>query len=75
MTTVQLKPLLHRRGEPIGIYFSKDGQLNVTLKQVKGIKWSQTHRCWYMSLNKESFLLIKAALKEVVTSSSTTWHL
>lgn len=56
---ITLKPLTHRQQECIGIYFTKNHNLQQLVKTLKGIKWSQTHGCWYLPLVKENFELIK----------------
>jgi len=57
-----LKPFLHRSGEQIGIYFQNSLPLNIVIKSKAGGKWSQTGKCWYVPMNRESFEKIKAAL-------------
>ena len=59
---ITLKPFLHRSGEQIGIYFQKSLPLNIVIKSKAGGKWSQTGKCWYVPMNRESFEKIKAAL-------------
>jgi len=66
MKKVTLKPLQHRRQEMIGIYFDGDAQLSRLLKKQPGIKWSQTNKCWYAPLNKETHSRLIAALKDIV---------
>lgn len=63
MKQITLKPLYHREEECIGIYFSNDTALNIATKNA-GAKWSQTNKCWYMPLNKESYNKLHTALKE-----------
>ena len=50
-----LKPLYHRGLESIGIYFENNSVLNTSMKKVPGIKWSQTNKCWYLPLSRDSF--------------------
>lgn len=64
MQPILLKPLLHRGGEQIGIFFSKNNDINLIVKRIEGIKWSQTHKCWYLPLNNTSHEAVKKALKE-----------
>jgi len=54
MSTLTLKPFIHRGAEQIGIYFSATTILNECARRIKGIKWSKTYCCWYVSLNDEN---------------------
>lgn len=63
MLSIQLKPLFHRNGEQIGIFFKKDSTLNDVVKKIKGIKWSQTHGCWYLAFTKQNYQVIIKNLK------------
>jgi len=65
MKQVVLKPLHHRAEENIAIFFEKDLSLNNSIRKLKGIKWSQTNKCWYMPLNPDSYNEIQIALKEI----------
>jgi len=51
METIVLKPLFHQNRKCIGLYFDQHPTLNNLVKRIKGIKWSQTNKCWYL-LNK-----------------------
>jgi integrase/recombinase XerD len=64
MQTVLLKPLHHRGQEVIGIYFKKDAELNLTVRKLPEVKWSQTNSCWYLPLNQPSYQQIKERLKD-----------
>ncbi len=55
MKQVILKPLYHRRQESIGIFYENDPSLNNIVRQLPSVKWSQTNRCWYLSLNAETY--------------------
>ena len=62
---ITLKPFLHRGGEQIGIYFQTNLPLNIAIRTKAAGKWSQTGKCWYVPMNRESFEKIKAALPDV----------
>jgi integrase/recombinase XerD len=55
MDTVCLKPLYHRGQESIGIYFENNSSLNVIVKKLPDVRWSQTNKCWYIPLSKENY--------------------
>jgi integrase/recombinase XerD len=63
MQPIQLKPLVHRGGEQIGIFFTKNEEINSVVRRIKGIKWSQTHKCWYLPLNQSSYKTIEETLQ------------
>jgi integrase/recombinase XerD len=58
MLTVTLTPLHHRNAECIGIYFKPNQQLSISLKKIKGIKWSSSNKCWYLPLSKQNYTRI-----------------
>jgi integrase/recombinase XerD len=51
---VVLKPFHHRGKEQIGLIY-KSPLLLQHIKKIPGIRWTTTHRQWYVSLNKESY--------------------
>lgn len=64
MQTILLKPLHHRGQEVVGIYFKNNADLNLSVRKLPGVKWSQTNKCWYLPLNQQSYKQIAAQLKE-----------
>lgn len=66
METLVLKPFHHRGEECVGIYFTRHPMIEALIKKVIKIKWSQTHRCWYMACNRESYDVLKQGLAEKV---------
>src|SRR5687768_455363 len=65
MDTVCLKPLYHRGQESIAINFKNDASLNLLVRKLPSVKWSQTNKCWYVPLTKASYNLLKEKLQEV----------
>jgi site-specific recombinase XerD len=63
METVILKPLQHRGQECIGVYFKKDAGIQAAIQKQGCCKWSQTHKCWYLSCTGENYLRLKTALE------------
>jgi site-specific recombinase XerD len=63
MDTVCLKPLYHRGQESIAINFKNDTSLNIIVRKLPSVKWSQTNRCWYIPLNGISYKHIYNALE------------
>lgn len=65
METVTLKAFAHRQQECLGIFFLRQAILAAAIKKVPGIKWSQTNKCWYLPLNKESVTDITNAVDKI----------
>jgi site-specific recombinase XerD len=63
MLTVQLKYMAHRQKENIGIYYPNNSEINTIVRKLKEVRWSQTNKCWYMPLNKDSHKAARDALK------------
>lgn len=63
MKVITLLPFHHRQAEQIGIVYEKNTTLNDVIKKLKGVKWSNTHKCWYLPLNENSYKSITAVLK------------
>ena len=59
MATVTHAPLYHRARECMGLHF-EDHPLHQIVKTIPNIRWSQTHRRWYLGLSKEAYLLKEA---------------
>lgn len=72
MQTVSLKPLFHRSKEQIAIYYSNDNNINRAVRKLKDVRWSQTHRCWYVPFNELSYKLIAESLATVAMIDSTS---
>jgi site-specific recombinase XerD len=63
MDTVCLKPLYHRGQESIAINFKNDASLNLIVRKLPAVKWSQTNKCWYLPLNPISYKQLCKALE------------
>ena len=66
MFTVELRPLYHRAKENIAIYGPYEKELNLAIRKLDGVRWSQTHKVWYMPWGKASYDAIVAALQPFV---------
>ncbi|MBA2746618.1 MAG: tyrosine-type recombinase/integrase [Flavisolibacter sp.] len=66
---IALKPFFHRDQENMGIYFSVRALYN-RIKMVPGVKWSRTHRVWYLPLERASYELLVNHLKDVFIETS-----
>jgi len=66
-TTITIKPILHRGEEQLAIFFPFNKNIDYAVRSIKGIKWTQTYKCWYLPLCKNSFETIKFKLKNLGT--------
>lgn len=55
MIPISLRPLHHKNQESVGIYYTNQSVLNSVVRKIKGIKWSQTNRCWYVPLKEDYY--------------------
>jgi integrase/recombinase XerD len=67
MLTLTIQPLHEKGIEAIGVSQPLDKELEYTLRKIKGIKWSGTHKLWYLPLSRPNFLLLATALKGKAT--------
>jgi site-specific recombinase XerD len=66
-TIITIKPILHRGEEHLAIFFPFTGNIDYAIRSIKGIKWTQTYKCWYLPLSKGSFEAVKIKLKDLGT--------
>ncbi len=62
MEDINLYPVMHRGAEQILIKSPNVKSINDHIKKIKGVKWSQTHKSWYIPLSKENYHLIHQSL-------------
>ncbi len=67
METVTLLPMMHRGAEQILISFDHHKGLNDTIRRLPAVKWSQTHKSWYLPLTENNYKLIRNNLRSVTT--------
>jgi len=65
MPSVSLRPFYHRNQECIGILFSFDEAIKLVIRQLPNVRWSMTHRCWWLPLDNGNVEKIKAALRDI----------
>jgi len=65
METILLCPVWHRKAEQILVICPDVPYLSNAIKKMPGVKWSHTHKAWYMPLNKESYHSIQQALRQI----------
>lgn len=72
METVFLQPLRHRGAETIAILAPGNGPVNLAIRKLPGVKWSQSKKVWYMPWGKTAYDLIVAALQPLANLDTTT---
>ncbi len=77
MLSIILKPLYHRKQESIGIYCTLNAVLNNLIKIVPDVRWSRTHGCWYIPLDRKHYmqLLQSVGNKAAVNNQSLVVYL
>jgi site-specific recombinase XerD len=68
---VSLCPLFYRGQESIAIQCTLSRELETIIRQIKGIKWSQSHRCWYLPFTLAAQKLVKESLVEMAVIDDT----
>ncbi len=68
---ILLQPLLHRGAEIITIVFDYNAQLNLAVRKVTGVKWSQGNKCWYIPMNNEAYHNFLIKIKPLATINSS----
>ena len=63
MKKVVSRRVLHRDEKRITLEFEKDDQIISLIKQVEGVRWSSTMRCWHMPDTKDNVDRIFQLLK------------
>ncbi len=67
MITLQLRTITHRDILCIAIYFDRLPALEKVSRKIAGIKWSYTHRCWWLPFNKDNYTHIIRAVQDIAT--------
>ncbi len=71
METVYLLPVMHNGAEQIFLRYPHVQKLNQEIRKIKGVKWSSTHKSWYITLSKESYERINDALQQIAVVDNT----
>lgn len=65
--TVVLRPFVHREVDVIGMDTPYLRELELAIRNIKGVKWSQARKLWFLPMNRESYRQIGQALKGLAT--------
>lgn len=64
MMRITVKPLFHRGSECIAFYFDYIPELISAVRKLGKVRFSATHKCWYMALNLNAYNEWKQGLNE-----------
>tara|TARA_Y100000589_G_scaffold329390_1_gene375856 strand:+ start:110327 stop:111454 length:1128 start_codon:yes stop_codon:yes gene_type:complete len=67
LPAVTLSLFSHRGEKQIKIAFEYNPHLIKIIKQIDGVRWSATHKCWYIRYSKQNLSQISSALKNKAT--------
>ncbi|HEU4903019.1 MAG TPA: site-specific integrase, partial [Flavisolibacter sp.] len=67
MDVIILKPLYHRGSENIAIHAPNKPDITLAIRKLKGVKWSQTQKVWYMPWGKDRYEQIVAVLQPLAS--------
>lgn len=56
---IKLEPLYHRGKENIAVRFTHHREIENIVRQIKGARWSRTHRCWHLPFTKASYTALE----------------
>lgn len=71
MAIIQLKALIHKNKECIGMHFPLSGELNNLIKKIPTVKWSKTSKCWYLPLDQKNYTIIKNTVANAAILDTT----
>lgn len=54
MAVITLKPFKHKGYMQVGIFFEYNEKLKELTKKLSGVKWSQTHKCFYILFESDA---------------------
>jgi integrase/recombinase XerD len=63
MKTVIIRKLFHREQHCLGIFFPYDNEIKEEVKKIPDVKFSATHKCWYVPENKNTLHTIIETLR------------
>ena len=52
---ITIKPIHHFGEERLAIIFPFEKSVEYAVRSIRGVKWTHTHKCWYLPLSKEFF--------------------
>lgn len=62
---ITLKALLHNGSDQIGLWFDFDFKLKEVVKDIPGMRWSYTHKCWYIAAKENTVDFITKKLENL----------
>lgn len=57
----------HRQQQRIGIHFNYNSALQQVIKTIDQVRWSRTHKCWHLPLNKTCYQTLVKSTEMLAT--------
>ena len=76
MEKVKLFPLVHKGKQWMAIQFDRNNDLNKMVRQIAGIKYTATHKCWITAITKEKYEYVCSIFKnhaEIDNAAMKKW--
>jgi len=71
MPTITLSLKLHKGEERIFVEFIYNKKINDAVRQVPGVKWSQTHKQWHLPAQKNSVVALRQKINSLAELDSS----
>jgi hypothetical protein len=63
--SIKVEPIFHNKSERILLRYAYNNAINNLVKNLPGVKWSQTHKAWHLPLNEAAFKIAVEQLRPV----------
>ena len=64
---VSIEIIKHQNQNKIGLFFSRNHDLNNLFRDISSTKWSNSLKCWYCNLNKVEYDSVVQSIKNIAT--------
>ena len=68
---MQIKKIIHRNEFRIQIESNLNPTISGQIKQISGVKWSVTLKCWHIPYTKEAFAHLRKLFPQVIVTANT----
>ena len=73
---ITLSPLIHRGEKKIRIDFERDATIYAAIRQLPEVKYTKTHRCWYIPYTHEAYkAFISSGIPKNINASGNQMNL
>ena len=60
-----LRKLFHRGKERIALFFPYNKELQYIIRDIPGISWSRTNKCWHLPFNRKAYELLAKSIQGI----------